>query len=93
MDVITDAADKEVSGRVLTAQGNLVPVALALANRSAWHIAQHIGKAVMGLVVQLLTRHNIDCLWNIKQRRVGFGRGYRIGCDITVINTGDDDLG
>ena len=84
LDIIAHAIQKEVSGGVLPAQGNLVAVAFALAHSRAGHIAQYVRQRMMRLIVQLLAGHDVDGLRNIDQRRVGFCRGNRIGRKIAL---------
>ena len=78
LHVVAHAIEEEVGGGVLAAQGDLVAIALALADGDAGDVAQHVGDRVAGLVFQLLVRDHLDRLRHVDQRRVGLGRGDRL---------------
>ena len=74
--VVPDPVEEEVGGGVLAPQGDLVAIALALADRGAGHIAQYVAEALLRLIIQLGARHDRDGLGHVDQQCVGPGRGH-----------------
>ena len=74
--VVPDSVEEKVGRGILSSQGDLVAIALALADRGAGHIAQHVAEALLRLIIQLGTRHDRDRLGHVDQQGVCPGRGH-----------------
>ena len=72
LDVIADTIDKEIGSGILSSDGDLVAVALALPDRCAWRVTENIANILKRLVIKLFAGDNRNGLGRIDKRRGGF---------------------
>ncbi len=84
LHIVAHPIEEEVGGGVLSAQGDLVAVSLALADGGAGYIAQHVGDRSVGLILELFARHHGDALGHVEQRGIGLGGGDGIDRAVTL---------
>ena len=77
--IIANPVDEKVCRRAVTAQHDLVAVALALMHEDARNVAKDVAHALHRLVLHHLLRNHGDRCWDLLERRIGLGKGTRSG--------------
>ncbi len=91
LGVVPHTVQEEVGGRVLTAQRDLVAIALALPHGHPGNVTEDVAETIERLVIQLGARNDVDTLRHVDQPGVGLGRGDRVHRDIAASLPRDDD--
>jgi hypothetical protein len=68
LNVIAQAIDEKICGRIIAAQRDLIAVPLTLTSGDAGDMAHKIGNRHDRLILDLLFSHHADGLWHIKNR-------------------------
>ena len=91
LNIIAYAIDEKIGGGILSPDGELIAIALALADGCAGRIAKNIPDILKRLIIQLFAGYHGDRLRRTQQRGVGF-QARAADRDIAFLFAGYDNL-